>query len=144
MIRRRTRHLAATSVVLATLLVGGCGGDDDSGDGSNNNAQVCSDVDALRASVADVADVQLEAGALATLQEDLDQVRSEVSTLTTDAKDAYGDQLAAVDQAVSGLTTSLRSAVDNPSVDAMSAVRTSRQVLTTSVTALNDAVQSSC
>ncbi|KRF36455.1 hypothetical protein [Nocardioides sp. Soil805] len=144
--RRRSRHpahqLAVASAVLATLLVGACGddGDEGGGDGSNNNAQVCSDVDALRTSVAGITEVTVDADVLTSLQDQVDQVRTDVSTLIDDAQDAYGPEVSDVDQAVSGLTKSLEAAAEDPSAATLSDVRTARQALTSAVTALTGAV----
>ena len=135
--------------MLATLLVGGCGDNADDGGGGGNGgtsdpAAVCDDVDELRTSLAGLGDVSIDAGALATFQDQLDQVRSDVSTLINDAQDEYADEVDAVDQAVSDLTTTVRTAVDSPSAASLSAVRTARRVLTTSVSALGMAVQDTC
>jgi hypothetical protein len=145
MIRRRTRSLALTSVALATLLVGGCGDDgDDGGDGADNTAQVCSDVEALRTSVAGVTEVTIDADVLTSLQTQVDQVRDDVTTLVDDAQDAYDPEISAIDEAVSGLTRSIEAAVATPSVATLSDVRTARQELSAAVAALDSAVRDSC
>lgn len=146
MLRHRARDLTATTticVALATLLLGGCG-NDDNGDGADNTAQVCSDVEALRTSAADLTQVTIDADTLARLQDDLTAVRDDVSTLVTDAQDAFGPEVSAVDEAVSGLTTSLEAALATPSVATLTDVRTARQTLGASITALDDAVRGSC
>jgi hypothetical protein len=150
---RRARPLAVTCVAVATLLVGGCGDDssdgggggDGGGDGGTDDpTALCADVDALRTSLADVTQVPVAKGAVADLQDQLDEVRTDVSTLIADAQDEYGDEVAAVDEAVSDLTTRLEEAAASPSVDTLSAVRTARQQLMSSVDALTSAVRDTC
>ena len=67
-----------------------------------------------------------------------------MSTLINDARDEFADEVDAVDQAVSGVTTTLRTAVNDPSIDTLSALRTQTKVLDTAVTDLADAVASTC
>ena len=45
---------------------------------------------------------------------------------------------------MSDLTTTVRTAVDSPSAESLSALRTARRVLTTSVSALGMAVKDTC
>ncbi|WP_457208434.1 hypothetical protein, partial [Nocardioides sp. P5_C9_2] len=136
--RRRARRLAAVCVALATMTLGACGDGNESE--STDAATICEDVDAIRTSVADITEVTIDADALTQLQDNLDQVRDDVSTLINDARDEFADEVDAVDQAVSGVTTTLRTAVNDPTIDTLSALRTQRKVLTDAVTDLADAV----
>jgi hypothetical protein len=140
---RRARRLTVACVALATMALGGCGDDGNAGE-STDAATICDDVDAIRTSVADITEVTIDADALAQLQDNLDQVRDDVSTLIADARDEFADEVDAVDQAVSGVTTTLRTAVNDPTIDTLSALRTQRKVLTDAVTDLADAVASTC
>ena len=132
----RGQRLTTTAVVMASLIVGGCGGDEPSA--------VCDDVDTLAASIADLGDVELEQGALASLQDKATQVQDDVSDLVATAEEEYAAEIDSVDQALSAVGTSLEAAVATPSGPSLAAVGADLQSLGTSMKALADAVQDSC
>lgn len=137
MMRQRLADvLTMVSVVIAALVVGGCGG--------NETPAVCADVDALKTSIADLTDVEIDENALASLQEKFTQVRADLTALIADAEDEYDVEIDAVDQAVSEVGSSLEAAVASPSAVTVSAVAAALQALGTSLTALADAVKDTC
>jgi outer membrane murein-binding lipoprotein Lpp len=138
MMRRScARVLSVSALLLASAMLAGCSGDEDT-------PAICSSVDSLKASVADVTNVDLNPAALTTLQDNVDQVRSDLSQVKSDADDQYPTEIAGVDQATSSVTSSLDAATASPSAQTIAAVATSVQALGTSLTALNDAVKSTC
>lgn len=124
--------LVGLSVALA-----GCGSDDE-------EPAVCSSVDDLRTSVSAVTGVQVQQGALATLQDDLGTVKSDLSAVVEDAKDEYSEEVDAVQQAANDLSSSVEVAVASPSAAAAGAVRTAARALGSTLNALVDAVEDTC
>jgi len=137
MTRPRPRQsLPAAVVLLAALTVSGCGDDEP--------AAVCSDVDALQASVDAVTTVDLGQGALAELQDNLTDVQSDLTALKDSAADEYETEIDAVDEAATGVGSSLEVAVASPSAQAVTDVGTAVQALGTSLSGLEEAVRSTC
>jgi hypothetical protein len=128
---------AATLVVLVATLAG-CGA------GEDDTPALCSSVDALRSSAEAVTDVQVQRGALATLQEALGKVRSDLSTVVEDATSEYADEVDAVQKAMSDLGSSVDAAVAAPTAATVAEVRAASKAVGTSLTALVDSVESTC
>jgi hypothetical protein len=133
---RLARSLAASAFLLAPLIVAGCG--------EAESPAVCADVDALKASVAAVTDVDLDRNALATLQDRLTQVRSDLGEVKDSAADEYASEIDALDQAFASVGSSLDAAITSPSAQAVSDVGTAVRALGASLSALVDAVESTC
>ncbi len=136
--RLRLRWAGALVVLVATLSA--CG----SGSGEDDTPAVCSSADALQSSVAALTDVKVEPGALDTLQKAFDKVRSNLSTVVKDAKREYADEVNTVEEAVSDLGKSLDAAVSGPTGPNIAAVGAASQAVGTSISALVDAVDSTC
>jgi ribosomal protein S20 len=136
----RLRPCAAALVVLVVTLSGCGAGEDD----TPATPAVCSSVDALRSSVAAVTDVQVERGALDALQKALDEVRSDLSTVVKDAEREYADEVDTVEEAMSDVGKSLDAAVSAPTAANVAAVGAASRALGTSLSALVDAVDSTC
>ena len=133
---RSARYFTAAVVLTASLTVSGCGG--------SSKPAICSDVDSLKSSITDLRDVKLEAGALATLQSDLTKVQSDLSKVKSEAKTQYAAEISSVEQAAASLGTNLKAASDTPSVASLAAVATDVSALGAALSALQDAVSSTC
>jgi hypothetical protein len=133
---RSARYLIAAVVLMASSTVAGCGG--------SSKPAICSDVDSLKSSVTELRDVKLEAGALATLQSDLTKVQSDLSEVKSEAKSQYAAEINSVEQAAASLSTNLKAASATPSVQSLAAVATNVSALGASLSALQDAVSSTC
>lgn len=133
---RPVRYLAATAVLAASFTVAGCSEDDP--------PAVCADVDALKASVAEVTDLEIDRGALSTLQESLAQVRSDLGKVRDDAKDEYAVEIDAVAAAAESVSSSLEVATTSPSAQAIADIGASVRAVGASLSALEDAVGSTC
>ncbi|HEY2879114.1 hypothetical protein [Nocardioides sp.] len=133
---RSAWSLTAAVVLMASFTVSGCGG--------NSKPAICSDVDSLKSSITELRDVKLEAGALATLQSDLTNVQTDLSKVKSEAKTQYAAEISSVDQAAASLSASLKTASTTPSVAALAAVATDVSALGASLSALQDAVSSTC
>ncbi len=132
--------LAGSAALIAALTLAGCGSDDE----SPAVPAVCSSVDSLKASVADLEDVKIDQNALTTLEDDFTKVQSDLSKVKSDAKDEYGTEVDAVDKAAASVSSSLDAAKATPSAQTLTAVGGALKSLDTSMTALEDAVKSTC
>ena len=131
-----TRIIQGTvGLALVAAVMSGC---------SDEPAAVCDDADAVQASFKDLQDIKLEAGALAEVSTSIDDIKSDVSQLTTDAKDEFSTELDAVDSSLSTLTDAVDAAVDDPSAESITAVSAAMPAVKDSVTGLVDAVQGTC
>src|SRR4051812_25238929 len=82
------RVVPAAALVLASMTVAGCGaGSEDDG------AAICSSVASLKSSVGDITDVKINRDSLATLQDKVDKLRSDLSKVRTDAKKEYAAEV---------------------------------------------------
>jgi predicted extracellular nuclease len=139
----RLRWAGALLVLVAALAA--CGtGEDDTQPSADDTPAVCSSVDALQSSAKALTDVQVQRGALETLQKDLAKVRSDLSTVVKDATKEYADEVDTVEEAASDLGTSLDAAVGAPTAPNVAAVGAASKALSTSLKALGDAVDSTC
>src|SRR3954471_4421840 len=100
----RALPIQIAAVVLMSGTVVGCGGDD--------KPAVCSDVDALKTSVDDLMNVEVSQAGLSKLQDDLAQVKSDLSTVQSDAKTQYSNEIDAVEQAATSLSSDLSAAIN--------------------------------
>jgi len=85
MSRRSVQCLAAGGVLAVSFVVTGC---------SKDKPAICSDVDALKSSVADVTSVSLDKSSLAALPGDVARVQSDLSTVMSAAKTQYATEIA--------------------------------------------------
>jgi hypothetical protein len=137
----KTPHPAAALVTLALAgsFLAACA---DEGE----TAAVCGDVDALRASVSALEDLDVREGGdtLTDLSGVLDEIRSDVRTLADDASTEYTDEVDAVQAAASALGTSVDAAVLAPTVTTLSAVADDARSLGATFEALGTAVGDTC
>ncbi len=141
------RFLAVAAVLTAMLTVAGCGGDDDPESGQptvDDTPAVCASVEALQKSFDDVKNVTLDRGALPALETSLTQMQADLKQVTSDAEDEYADEVNAIEQAASSVSSSLQEAGASPSAQTLSTVAIAVQSLGTSLTALQDAIKSTC
>jgi hypothetical protein len=141
--RFRLGWAGALVVLVATFSACGAG-EDDTSPSADATSAVCSSVDALRSSVESVTDVQVERGALETLQKDLAKVTSDLGAVAKDAKTEYADEVDAVEKATSDLGSNLKAAVAAPTAASVTEVRAASKALGTSLKALTDSVDSTC
>lgn len=136
--RRRACLLAI--VLLASTTLVGCGGTDT----SSSTPAICSSVAALKSSLTGLKDVRLDDQTLASLEDKLGKVKSDVDQVARDAKSQYSSELDSLKQAATALTASLGAAQADPSAVTVAAVGAAVRVLGTSLTALQEAVTSTC
>ena len=139
----RLRWAGAILVLVATLAACGAG-EDDSAPSAEETPAVCSSVDALQSSAKALTEVQVQRGALETLQTDLAKVRSDLSAVVKDATSEYADEVDTVEEAASDLGTSLDAAVGAPTAANVAAVGAASKAFSTSLKALVASVDSTC
>lgn len=134
--RLPTLSVAGSAALMAVLTLASCGGDDE--------PAVCSSFDSLKASIADLKDVDIDQNALTTLQDSFREVQSDLGKVKSDAKAEFGDDVDAVEQAASSVGSSLDAAIASPSGETVAAVGIAVKSLGTSLTSLEDALKNTC
>lgn len=130
---------ALATLALTASLVAGCADD-------GETAAVCDDVDALRASVSSLEDLNVREGGdtLSDLSGVLDKIRSDVRELADDASTEYADEVDAVQTAANALGASVDAAVLAPTVTTLSTVADDARSLGATFEALGTAVGDTC
>ena len=142
---RSARSVALAIGMLTSVTLAGCGSDEKpAGSEKPETPAVCSSVDSLSSSAGELMKIQVEKGAMVTLQDGLTKVQADVTRVVSDAKSEYANEVDAVEAATATVAASLKAATTTPSAQTLITVRTAVQTLGTSLTALNDAVKSTC
>jgi hypothetical protein len=128
--------LLAVSLLVTSLLAAGCGG--------KNTPAVCTDADALKTSISDLTDIKLDQTTLSQLQDKLTAVQTDASKLKSSAEAQFGDQVSAVEAAVTSVKTTVSAAVSTPNATTVAAVGSALQALKTALSDLQTALQSTC
>jgi len=136
--------MAVAATLLTSLAVTGCGGEEAPAASAPPTPAVCSSVDALKSSVADLKNVDLSKGSLAPVQDKLTAMQADLTKVGKDAKTEYATEVDSVEAATSSVGASLQAAQAAPSQRTLTAVRTSVTTLGTSLRALEHAVRSTC
>ena len=132
---RRPLGLVTIGVLLAGA-ISACSSDD--------KPPICSSVDALKSSVQNLRDVQVQQGAVSEIKSDAAEVKSDFDTLKTDAKGQYSTQIAAVNNALVATSNSANKAAAAPSASALLGLTASLKSLGTATAALTSAVKNTC
>ena len=83
---------------------------------------ICTDVDALKASVTDLRNVKLNSDTVTTVRRMADQISAQVDQLQTDAQASLRPQVDKVSAAVRVLESSLQTAAESPSARNLSVI----------------------
>ena len=129
------RPAAAAAPFLLVLSLAGCG---------DSKPAVCSDLDALRASVENLKDVNISENGMTAFTSGLSQIGGDLDQLGADAKSQYQSEVAAVRQALDTLGSSVNSAVADPGPTSFAAVRTAVAGVGDSLSGLDSAVSGTC
>jgi hypothetical protein len=124
-------------VASAGVVVAGCG------DGDSEPAY-CSNVNELEKSVKEVGDVKLEAGAVETLQSDLQKVQDNANEVVSSAKEDFPDETDAVESAVSRLSTTIEQLPPSPTAQELLPLATEIGSVVTASKNLVNAATSAC
>ena len=85
---------------------------------SSDKPAYCSDVSDLQQSVDDLKNVQLNSGAVSTLQTDLQKMQSNANAVVSSAKQDFPSQTSALESSVSSLSTAIKQLPASPTAQA--------------------------
>ena len=88
------------TLAAAALVAAGCG--------SSDKPDYCSNVSDLQQSVDDLKNIQLQSGALSTVQTNLQKVQSDANAVVNSAKQDFPSQTSALESSVSNLSTAIK------------------------------------
>jgi len=131
---RRALGLVTIGVLLAGV-VSAC---------SDDKPPICSSVDALKSSVQNLRDVQVQQGAVSEIKSDAAEVKSDFDTLKSEAKGQYSTEIAALNNALVATSNSANKAAAAPSGSALLGLTASVKSLGTATSALTSAVKNTC
>jgi hypothetical protein len=130
-------------VIIATALVGGAG-IACSSSSAPSKPPLCSSLDALKASVHKLSDVDISANGLSELRTDLQTVSADADAVVRDAKNQYAPDAARIKDDVSALKSAAAAAQANPSAASLSAVGGAVKTISSDVKTLADSAASAC
>lgn len=131
----RTIATATAAVVLGT---GACGTD------QPDQPAVCDSLAAVQDTVTRIRNVTVAENGLTQFKTDLAQLKVDLQQLSTDAKAEFATELEPVQAAATQLSTSVDTARAAPDATNLSGVRTSLNVLASSVQQLDDGLSGTC
>ena len=133
-------HVALTlpglALVAAALAAAGCGGSD--------KPAYCSNVSDLQQSVDELKSVQLQSGALSTIQTDLQKVQSNVKAVVSSAKQDLPDQTSALESSVSSLSATINKLPPSPTPQQLVPLAQQIDGAVTAAQGLSSATNSAC
>jgi hypothetical protein len=134
----RLRMTLAVSVALTAvaLLAAGCGG--------SSKPDYCSNVSDLEGSIADVKGIELESGAISTLQTDLEKVRTNADAVVSSAKQDFPSETSALKSSVSSLSTTVNQLAPTPTPQQLLALKSGIEGTVTAARELSSATESAC
>jgi hypothetical protein len=133
-----TRIPTAMAVLLVGAACAGCSSDD------AGAPAVCSSADALRVSVADLGDVQVTENGMASLQDAVASVESDLQQVVDDASSQYGTQVDELKTGFDQVQAAASTALATPSATTVTAVVSSIRSLGTDTASFADQVASTC
>jgi hypothetical protein len=143
-------YMTRPLVVLATLVLGAvlAGCSSESNDPASSSGQqppaVCSSVDALEASVADLGDVQVTENGISAVQDAVSSVESDLGQVTDDATSQYATQVDQLETDFAAVQSAVAAAIDAPSRATLGVVTSSIGALVDDVTGFADDLRSTC
>ena len=111
---------------------------------SSSKPAYCTDATNLKTSVSNLGNVDVAKNGLGSLQTALSSVQTNAKTFADDAKSAFPSQTAALNTALSGLATTIKSAKGQPPATAAEAVVPAVIQVKNSASALQSAVSGKC
>ena len=83
----------------------------------DSKPEFCSNVNELEESVDELGNVQLESGALATVEADLDKVRENVDAVARSAKEDFPSETSALESSLSSLANAIDELPPSPTTE---------------------------
>ena len=130
---RRWGLVLAAFVALASLAAG-----------CSSKPAYCTAASQLKTSVQDLGNVNINVHDLSSVNTAVSKVQADAKTFASDAKSAYPSQTTALKNSLSGLDTSVRSAMAQPSVTTVAAVVSSVSQVKTAASTLQTAAKGKC
>ena len=150
-------HVRARLLLVAMVcLVAACGGSGDNTSGaapatttaaSGTTAaasQACADAAALKASVAELDQLDPPSAGKAGIQAALDKIRTNLAALKTSANSQWGSQITELDGAVEALKTTIDGVDGDSLVSALPTIVSDLQRIDTAWTALQQQIDQAC
>ena len=124
------------ALAAAGLIAAGCGDSD--------KPAYCSNESDLQQSVTDLGSIQLESGALSTLQADLQEVQSNANAVVSSAKADFPSETSAVESSVSSLSTAIQKLPSSPTPQQLAGLVPKINSTVTAAQGLQSATSSAC
>ncbi len=124
------------ALVAVPLLASGCGG--------SSKPEYCSKVTELEGSVEELKNVQLESGALPSLQADLKLVQSNAEGVVNSAKQEFPTETTAVKSSTSTLAAALQALAPAPTPAELLSLAPKVTAVVSAVEGLSSATESAC
>ena len=134
--RLRVTLTVPLALAAAGLIAAGCG--------SDSKPDYCSDVSDLQQSVDDLKGVQLESGALSTLQTDVQKVQTNADAVVSSAKEDFPTETSALKSSVATLSTTIQQLPPAPTAQQLLAVAPPISSTVTATKNLASATKSAC
>jgi hypothetical protein len=142
-------------LAMVCLVAAACGGsgDDNSGAAPTTTAasgttaaasQACADAAALRASVAELDQIDPPSAGKAGIQAALDKIRTNLAALKTSANSQWGSQITELDGAVEALKTTIAVISGDSLVSALPTIVSDLKRIDTAWTALQQQIDQAC
>ena len=109
-----------------------------------SNSALCANADALRASVNQLRQVKVQAGAVSQITADINDVRAALTKLVNDAHGQWQAQTSGLSSALDTLKTSVSSLAASPGVSTVSGVVSALGQVNTAAQSLLAAVNTDC
>ncbi len=134
----RLRMTLVISMALAAvaLLAAGCGG--------SSKPAYCSNVSDLEGSIAEIKDIELDSGAVSTLQTDLEKVKTNADAVLSSAKQDFPSETSALKSSVSSLSTAVNQLPPTPTPQQLLALTSGIESTVTAAKELSSATESAC
>lgn len=134
----RLRMMLVISMALAAvaLLAAGCGG--------SSKPDYCSNVSDLEGSIAEIKGIELEGGAISTLQADLEKVKTNADAVVSSAKQDFPSETSALKSSVSSLSTTVNQLPATPTPQQLLALTSGIESTVTAAKELSSATESAC
>lgn len=131
-----SRSLIAATALVVVFAVTGCGG--------SSKPAYCSNVSDLQGSVDELSSVQLESGALSTLQADLAKVQTNANAVVSSAKQDFPSETSALKSSVSSLAATVNQLPSSPTPQQLLALTSEIASAVTAAKELTSATESAC
>ena len=134
--RLRMTLVISTALAAVALLAAGCG--------SSSKPDYCSNVSDLEGSIAEIKGIELESGAVPTLQADLEKVKANADAVVSSAKQDFPSETSALKSSVSSLSTTVNQLPPTPTPQQLLALTSGVESTVTAAKELSSATESAC